>query len=233
MGIKERQERDREAVSRAILDAARELFVTEGYRQRVDPEDRREDRIQPRRDLRLLPQQGRHLLCARRRRLPPSPRERRPGHPRRRAREARAARSPHRDLLAPLRVQPRAAAVFRADVRRPIGAAHQPGVRALRVRPRDESAPHRPHPGLHRLGRAALAPQRHRRLPAADDGPVRRGDDAALRSARPGRKRRHAGARRPRRHAARPAIRHRARIHVRRCDVDCLAAETPAAQKVS
>jgi AcrR family transcriptional regulator len=32
MGIKERQERDREAVHRAILDAARELFVAEGYR---------------------------------------------------------------------------------------------------------------------------------------------------------------------------------------------------------
>jgi AcrR family transcriptional regulator len=32
MGIKERQERDREAISRAILDAARELFITEGYR---------------------------------------------------------------------------------------------------------------------------------------------------------------------------------------------------------
>jgi AcrR family transcriptional regulator len=31
MGIKERQERDREAVRRAILDAARELFVDEGY----------------------------------------------------------------------------------------------------------------------------------------------------------------------------------------------------------
>ena len=31
MGIKERQERDREAVRRSILDAARELFVTEGY----------------------------------------------------------------------------------------------------------------------------------------------------------------------------------------------------------
>src|SRR5436189_1666461 len=31
MGIKERQERDREAVSRAILDAARDLFVQEGY----------------------------------------------------------------------------------------------------------------------------------------------------------------------------------------------------------
>jgi len=31
MGIKERQERDRETVQRAILDAARELFVREGY----------------------------------------------------------------------------------------------------------------------------------------------------------------------------------------------------------
>jgi AcrR family transcriptional regulator len=32
MGIKERQERDREAVHRSILDAARELFTAEGYR---------------------------------------------------------------------------------------------------------------------------------------------------------------------------------------------------------
>lgn len=31
MGIKERQERDREAVRRSILDAARDLFVAEGY----------------------------------------------------------------------------------------------------------------------------------------------------------------------------------------------------------
>jgi len=31
MGIRERQERDREAIRRAILDAARELFVREGY----------------------------------------------------------------------------------------------------------------------------------------------------------------------------------------------------------
>jgi AcrR family transcriptional regulator len=31
MGIKERQERDREAVRRAILDAAKELFVRDGY----------------------------------------------------------------------------------------------------------------------------------------------------------------------------------------------------------
>ena len=33
MGVKERQERDREAVSRSILDAARELFVTHGYQE--------------------------------------------------------------------------------------------------------------------------------------------------------------------------------------------------------
>jgi AcrR family transcriptional regulator len=32
MGIRERQERDRETVRRAILDAARDLFVDEGYR---------------------------------------------------------------------------------------------------------------------------------------------------------------------------------------------------------
>src|SRR5206468_11763472 len=32
MGIKERHERDREAVRRAILDAARDLFTIEGYR---------------------------------------------------------------------------------------------------------------------------------------------------------------------------------------------------------
>lgn len=31
MGVKERHEREREAVARAILDAARELFVEEGY----------------------------------------------------------------------------------------------------------------------------------------------------------------------------------------------------------
>ena len=31
MGLKERQEREREAVSRAILDAARDLFVSDGY----------------------------------------------------------------------------------------------------------------------------------------------------------------------------------------------------------
>ena len=31
MGIKERQERDRETVRRSILEAARDLFVSEGY----------------------------------------------------------------------------------------------------------------------------------------------------------------------------------------------------------
>jgi AcrR family transcriptional regulator len=33
LGVRERQERDREAVSRSILDAARELFVTHGYQE--------------------------------------------------------------------------------------------------------------------------------------------------------------------------------------------------------
>ena len=33
MGVKERHERDRETVARAILDAARDLFVTHGYQE--------------------------------------------------------------------------------------------------------------------------------------------------------------------------------------------------------
>ena len=33
MGVKERQERDRESVARAILDAARDLFVRHGYQE--------------------------------------------------------------------------------------------------------------------------------------------------------------------------------------------------------
>jgi AcrR family transcriptional regulator len=33
LGVKERQERERETVARAILDAARDLFVTHGYQQ--------------------------------------------------------------------------------------------------------------------------------------------------------------------------------------------------------
>jgi AcrR family transcriptional regulator len=33
LGVKERQERDRETVARAILDAARHLFVTHGYQE--------------------------------------------------------------------------------------------------------------------------------------------------------------------------------------------------------
>ncbi len=33
LGLKERQERERETVARAILDAARDLFVTHGYQE--------------------------------------------------------------------------------------------------------------------------------------------------------------------------------------------------------
>ena len=43
MGIKERQERDREAVRRSILDAARDLFVSEGFHLLGDPHAVRDD----------------------------------------------------------------------------------------------------------------------------------------------------------------------------------------------
>ena len=125
MGIKERQERDREAVRRAILDAARELFVTEGFQnvsirkiaERIEYSPAAIYGYFPSKDdiFFALAEEGFRLLGD-------------PGDgPRRSALAGRAAaRARPRRLLAPLRVQPRAAAVLRADVRRPLGAAHQP-----------------------------------------------------------------------------------------------------------
>ena len=185
MGIKERQERDREAVSRSILDAARELFVAEGYgnvsirkiAEQIEYSPAAIYGYFPSKDdiFYALAEEGfRLLLCARQR----------AAH-RRRARQARAARPHPHDLLASLRVQPAAPAVLRADVHRPVGAPHQPGVRAVRVRPRDEGAPGRRRFRPASTPACCRAPQRHVVVPAADDGADGRGDDAALRSPRP------------------------------------------------
>ena len=136
MGIKERQERDREAVRRAILDAARELFVAEGFQnvsirkiaERIEYSPAAIYGYFPSKDdiFFALAEEGFRLLGD-----PGAVQQRSPLQGR------AAARARPRHLLAPLRIQPRAAAVLRADVRRPIGAAHQPRVRALRVRARD------------------------------------------------------------------------------------------------
>ena len=139
MGIKERQERDREAVRRAILDAARELFVDRGVPERLDPKDRRTHRVQPGRHLRLLPQQGRHFLRAGRRRLPAARRSRTPPRRRscRRCRRSSAMRAIFWRLYEFSREQPQYFALMFVDRSVP---ADQPRIRALRVRARDEAA---------------------------------------------------------------------------------------------
>ena len=91
MGIKERQERDREAVRRAILDAARELFVAEGYQNVSIRKIAERIEYSPAAIYGYFPQQGRHLLRARRRGLPAA---RRPGD--------RAAATPRSSTLPPL-----------------------------------------------------------------------------------------------------------------------------------
>ena len=137
LGVKERQEREREAVSRAILDAARDLFVAEGY-QNVSIR-KIADRIEyspaaiysyfPSKDdiFFALAEEGFRLLFAR-----TNAPVRRPA-PRRGADRRRPG-----GLLALLPVQPHAPRVLRADVRRPFGAAHHQPARALLVPQLDE-----------------------------------------------------------------------------------------------
>ena len=123
MGIKERQERDRESVRRGILDAARELFVSEGFRnvsirkiaERIEYSPAAIYSYFPSKDdiFFALAEEGFRLLA-------PGP----AGADR--AERARAAGPAESDFLAPIPVQPRASAVLRADVRRAVGAADQP-----------------------------------------------------------------------------------------------------------
>src|SRR5204863_7808267 len=75
MGIKERHSRDREAVRRAILDAARDLFVAEGFRNvsirkiagRIEYSPAAIYGYFPSKDdiFFALAEEGFHLLCAR------------------------------------------------------------------------------------------------------------------------------------------------------------------------
>ena len=69
MGTKERQDRERQAVTASILERRARPLHRRRLSERLHPQDRRAHRIQPRRDLQLLRQQGRHLPRARRGRL--------------------------------------------------------------------------------------------------------------------------------------------------------------------
>ena len=204
MGIKERHERDREAVSRAILDAARELFVTEGYQnvsirkiaERIEYSPAAIYGYFPCKDdiFFALAEEGFRLLGD------PDARSRRG------AAGARTAGSAPRDFLARLRVRPAAPPVLLADVHRPRRAADQPGIRAVRLRPRHEGEPGRPDPVVHRRQGAAFHGRRVGRVPHADDGRAGGFGDAAVRSSGSARAGGSAGPRRPERTAGRPAV---------------------------
>ena len=171
LGVKERQEREREAVSRAILDAARDLFVAEGYHnvsirkiaERIEYSPAAIYSYFPSKDdiFFALAEEGFRLLFA-------APR----GEPS--TRPIRSARI--RDgVLAGLRVQQDPSRVFRADVPRPIGPAHQPGLGALRVRSRDEGAAGRAHSEGDRRRTVSCRHPSRRGLPDSDGRHPRRG----------------------------------------------------------
>ena len=132
MGIKERHERDREAVKRAILDAARDLFVSEGYEnvsirkiaERIEYSPAAIYSYFPSKDeiFIALAEEGVRLFAD----CNTGPLDGLPAIERLRT---------HSPATRP--VQHRAPAVLRTDVRRPDGPADLPRVRALRVCPGD------------------------------------------------------------------------------------------------
>ena len=158
MGVKERQEREREAVSRAILDAARDLFVAEGYphvsirkiAERIEYSPAAIYGYFPSKDdiFFALAEEGFRLLIssAAQRDLEQSD-------------GADPLSAVRRAMMRRLRVQQVAPRVFRADVPRPFGAADQQGLEPVRVRPRHAAAAGRPHPaGDRRRATARRAP---------------------------------------------------------------------------
>ena len=117
MGIKERQESDREAVRRAILDAARDLFVADGFQhvsirkiaERIEYSPAAIYGYFPSKDdiFFALAEEGFRLLASAISSTGP------------RSTRCRQLERVRADLLAALRIQLRAPAVLRPDVRRP------------------------------------------------------------------------------------------------------------------
>jgi hypothetical protein len=130
MGIKERQHRDREAVRRAILDAARELFVAEGF-QNVSIRKIAERIEYSPAAIYGTSQQRRHLFRSPRR-LPAL------GDPASVRSDPALKNAPPLDRIRAVFWRSTSSAASslntRADVRRTVGPAHQPRIRALRVR---------------------------------------------------------------------------------------------------
>ena len=139
MGTKERQDRERQAVTASILNAARDLFVAEGYQNVSIRKIAERIEYSPaaiysyfasKDDIFLaLADEGFHRLDAK---------------VRSRDEDRRPARRRARLLVGVLRVLAGAAGLLPVDVRRPIGAAHHAAVGRLRVPAADARQRRRP-----------------------------------------------------------------------------------------
>ena len=145
MGIKERQERDREAVRRSILDAARELFVNEGYHNVSIRKIAERIGIQPGSALRLLSFEGRHLLCARRGRLPSAASASRPCRP-----LGISLSTPFAGCSGTSGSSASNNPILRADVLGQVGTVDSTGLRAIRLRAGDQARADVPPSARHR-----------------------------------------------------------------------------------
>ena len=134
MGIKERQERDREAVRRSILDAAaRELFVSEGYQNVSIRKIAERIELRPRGHLRHFPPR-RHLLRAGRGGVPPAA----PPAPNRQTLPSRPLETVRKMLWHFYEFSVEQPPAFRPDVRRSLMALRSSGFTSalcLRKRP--------------------------------------------------------------------------------------------------
>ena len=155
MGIKERQDRERQAVREAILDAARDLFVSEGYRnvsirkiaERIDTAPPPSTATSPARTTSSLrwPKKASAGSTPRSAALPGTT-----------IRSKTCGRAGGRTTSSP-----RASRVLRADVRRSIGAADHRAMDRAGVRARDARVRGRAHSALHRRRHlCAAAPTR-------------------------------------------------------------------------
>ncbi len=158
MGIKERQDRERQAVRQSILDAARDLFVSDGYRnvsirkiaERIEYSPAAIYSYFPSKDdiFFALAEEGFRRLDAKVRSAL--------GHD-------RSARRVSRLLVGLLRVLQGRSRVLRADVRRPLGSADHRAVDRVRLRPSDAGLRQRTHPALYRCRRVRCRHERRGR----------------------------------------------------------------------
>ena len=156
MGIRERQSRERDTVRRKILNAARTLFLNEGYANVSMRKIAEQIEYSPGAIYSYFTSKEDIFFALAEEGLQIRPRALRGGI----AREL-AARAGARSVLAVLHFQQGTARIFLADFRRQRGAAHQPRLGAVQLDARAASGNRARHSAVHRRGR--VPPRRVRR----------------------------------------------------------------------